>query len=157
MPRETATTTVYHQPPNGGYDCLSWGAIVFSTAVADVDGDGLPDKLETTAAGLKDPDGKDLPNLQKMGAGVDMKDLFIEINAMQADAGTSYGSPDAPYDSALGIPTVTVPMGTMADIGMPVGLTFAGRAYDDNTLLALAAAFEATGSRRTEPPRTPRL
>ncbi|MGW3074694.1 MULTISPECIES: amidase [unclassified Kitasatospora] len=57
----------------------------------------------------------------------------------------------------LGIPTVTVPMGTMADTGMPVGLTFAGRAYDDNALLALGAAFEATGSRRTEPPRTPRL
>lgn len=56
----------------------------------------------------------------------------------------------------LGIPTVTVPMGTMADIGMPVGLTFAGRAYDDNALLAVAAAFEATGNRRTEPPRTPR-
>ena len=31
----------------------------------------------------------------------------------------------------LGIPTVTVPMGTMADIHMPVGLTFAGRAYCD--------------------------
>jgi amidase len=57
----------------------------------------------------------------------------------------------------LGIPTVTVPMGTMADIGMPVGLTFAGRAYDDTALLRLAAAFEATGSRRTAPPRTPRL
>ena len=57
----------------------------------------------------------------------------------------------------LGIPTVTVPMGTMGDIGMPVGLTFAGRAYDDNALLGLAAAFEATGTRRTEPPRTPRL
>ncbi|MGW2304369.1 amidase [Streptomyces sp. NPDC001809] len=57
----------------------------------------------------------------------------------------------------LGIPTVTVPMGTMADIGMPVGLTFAGRAYDDNNLLALAAAFETTGDRRTVPPRTPRL
>ena len=57
----------------------------------------------------------------------------------------------------LGIPTVTVPMGTMEDTGMPVGLTFAGRAYDDSALLALAAAFEATGSRRTEPPRTPRL
>ncbi|MFF9016970.1 amidase [Streptomyces sp. NPDC014870] len=57
----------------------------------------------------------------------------------------------------LGIPTVTVPMGTMADIGMPVGLTFAGRAYDDNALLALAAAFEQTGSRRAEPSRTPRL
>ncbi|HWM32839.1 MAG TPA: amidase [Pseudolysinimonas sp.] len=57
----------------------------------------------------------------------------------------------------LGIPTVTVPMGTMSDIGMPVGLTFAGRAYDDSALLRLAAAFEATGSRRTVPPRTPRL
>ena len=57
----------------------------------------------------------------------------------------------------LGIPTVTVPMGTMADIGMPVGLTFAGRAYDDNALLGFAAAFEATGDRRTPPPRTPPL
>jgi amidase len=57
----------------------------------------------------------------------------------------------------LGIPTVTVPMGTMDDTRMPVGLTFAGRAYDDAALLALAAAFEATGRRRTEPPRTPRL
>lgn len=57
----------------------------------------------------------------------------------------------------LGIPTVTVPMGTMSDIGMPIGLTFAGRGWDDNRLLTIAAAFEATGQRRTEPPRTPRL
>lgn len=57
----------------------------------------------------------------------------------------------------LGLPTVTVPMGTMRDIRMPVGLTFAGRAYDDTALLALAAAFEATGERRTVPPRTPPL
>jgi len=57
----------------------------------------------------------------------------------------------------LGIPTVTVPMGTLPDIGMPVGLTFAGRGWDDNALLRFGAAFEATGSRRTEPSRTPRL
>ncbi|WP_433123055.1 amidase [Arthrobacter koreensis] len=57
----------------------------------------------------------------------------------------------------LGIPTVTVPMGTLPDIGMPVGLTFAGRGWDDNALLRFGAAFEATGSRRAEPPRTPRL
>lgn len=55
----------------------------------------------------------------------------------------------------LGIPTVTVPMGTMADINMPVGLTFAGRAYSDTALLALACAFEATGPYRTPPTRTP--
>ena len=54
----------------------------------------------------------------------------------------------------FGIPTVTVPMGTMADIGMPVGLTFAGKPYDDPALLALAASFEATGLRRTPPPLT---
>jgi amidase len=57
----------------------------------------------------------------------------------------------------LGIPTVTVPMGTMADIGMPVGLTIAGRSYDDSALLRLGVAIEATRDRRTEPPRTPRL
>jgi len=54
----------------------------------------------------------------------------------------------------LGIPTVTVPMGLAADIAMPVGLTIAGKAYDDNALLRLAAAFEATGRRRVPPPRT---
>ena len=57
----------------------------------------------------------------------------------------------------LGIPTVTVPLGTMDDIGMPVGLTFAGRAYDDTALLALGAAFEALAPRRETPPRTPAL
>jgi amidase len=57
----------------------------------------------------------------------------------------------------LGVPTVTVPMGVMPDIGMPVGLTFAGRAYDDSSLLRLASAFEATGSKRLIPPRTPAL
>jgi amidase len=52
----------------------------------------------------------------------------------------------------LGIPTVTVPMGMLADINMPAGLTFAGRAYSDNDLLAFASAFEATGRYRVAPP-----
>lgn len=58
----------------------------------------------------------------------------------------------------LGIPTVTVPMGMLDDIGMPVGLTFAGRAWDDTRLLRIAAGFEQTGAgRRVAPPRTPPL
>lgn len=57
----------------------------------------------------------------------------------------------------LGIPTVTVPMGMLADIGMPAGLTFAGRAWDDAALLSFACAFERTGSYRKTPPRTPEL
>ncbi|HMT04446.1 MAG TPA: amidase [Solirubrobacterales bacterium] len=52
----------------------------------------------------------------------------------------------------LGIPTVTVPMGLMNDTGMPVGLTFAGRAWSDNDLLAAASAFEAIRPRRVPPP-----
>jgi amidase len=57
----------------------------------------------------------------------------------------------------LGIPTVTVPMGVMADTAMPAGLTFAGRGWDDTALLRLAAAFEAAGSWRNPPLRTPEL
>ncbi|GAA4752515.1 amidase [Amnibacterium soli] len=58
----------------------------------------------------------------------------------------------------LGIPTVTVPMGLMADIGMPIGLTIAGRGYDDVRLLRIAAAMEREGvTERHAPPRTPPL
>ncbi|WP_095200682.1 amidase [Mesorhizobium carmichaelinearum] len=57
----------------------------------------------------------------------------------------------------FGIPTVTVPMGTMADIGMPVGLTFAGKAYSDESLLRMAGDFERATRRRTSPARTPEL
>ncbi|MFC5788533.1 amidase [Agromyces tardus] len=84
----------------------------------------------------------------------------MDVNAASADLGWRNGVWVANGNLVprhLGIPTVTVPMGLMRDIRMPVGLTFAGRAYDDSALLALAAAFEATGSRRTPPPRTPPL
>ena len=57
----------------------------------------------------------------------------------------------------LGIPTVTVPMGTMADTGMPVGLTIAGPAYSDSRLVQLGAAIAGLGARRTAPGRTPAL
>jgi amidase len=57
----------------------------------------------------------------------------------------------------LGIPTLTVPMGNMADIGMPVGLTFAGMAYDDVALLCLAGDYERATQHRVAPPRTPAL
>lgn len=57
----------------------------------------------------------------------------------------------------LGIPTVTVPMGIMSDIGMPVGLTFAAAAYDDLEVLSWGSAFEAPGSLRVAPPSTPEL
>ncbi|KAF5696964.1 amidase signature enzyme [Fusarium mundagurra] len=42
----------------------------------------------------------------------------------------------------FGIPTVSVPMGVMADTRMPVNLTFALKAYDDKNLIRYAYAFE---------------
>ncbi|MFF1539072.1 amidase [Microbacterium sp. NPDC058269] len=87
----------------------------------------------------------------------------MDVNPESADLGWRNGVWIANGNLALrhlGIPTVTVPMGLMSDIEMPIGLTFAGRAYDDTRLLGLAAAFEAVGSpgtRRTPPSRTPAL
>lgn len=85
----------------------------------------------------------------------------MDVNEASADLGWRNGVWVANGNLVprhLGIPTVTVPMGVMRDIRMPVGLTFAGRAYDDSALLALAAAFEALPTatpRRVAPPRTP--
>ena len=84
----------------------------------------------------------------------------MDVNPASADLGWRNGVWVANGNLVprhLGIPTVTVPMGLMADIGMPVGVTFAGRAYDDTALLSYGAAFEATGNRRVPPPRTPPL
>jgi amidase len=83
-----------------------------------------------------------------------------DVNPASADIAWSNGIWVANGNLAirhLGVPTVTVPMGVMPDIGMPVGLTFAGRAYDDSALLRLASAYEASGSKRLIPSRTPPL
>ncbi|MDN4474392.1 amidase [Demequina sp. SYSU T00192] len=84
----------------------------------------------------------------------------MDVDPVSADEGWRNGVWIANGNLAirhLGVPTVTVPMGTMRGTGMPVGLTFAGRAYDDSALLRLGTAFEAVGPRRVAPPRTPRL
>jgi amidase len=52
--------------------------------------------------------------------------------------------------AVAGYPAITVPMGAV--FGLPVGLTFFGRAWSEPTLLKLAYAYEqATDVRR--PPR----
>jgi hypothetical protein len=99
---ETATTTVDHAKKSA-YDCLTWGAILFSSAVADVEGDGIPDGIEDAAAGIKDPpsasfpNGRPLPNLNAMGASSAAKDLFVEFNAMRTLVDKVHGSSSAPY------------------------------------------------------------
>ncbi len=103
------------------------------------------------------------------GLGLDAVVFPAVADIGPADADTNPASADLAWQNGtwvangnlairhLGIPTVTVPMGIMADTAMPAGLTFAGRAWDDNALLALATAFEATGRYRRPPGRTPEL
>lgn len=134
--------------------------------------------------GLRPP--ADIPDLGEGVAGLDRarRDLFEDWLAAEgldalafptsadiapADADTQQASHDLAWRNGtwvangnlvlrhLGIPTVTVPMGVLPDIGMPSGLTFAGRAWDDNALLSMAWEFDESGSRRVAPPRTPEL
>ncbi|KAL2206385.1 amidase signature enzyme [Sarocladium strictum] len=57
----------------------------------------------------------------------------------------------------LGMPSVTVPMGLIESKEVPMGLTFAGRAYDDVNLLRWANAYEKKTMKRTIPRHTPAL
>ncbi|KAL0932577.1 amidase family protein [Colletotrichum truncatum] len=57
----------------------------------------------------------------------------------------------------LGVPAITVPMGTLSDKKMPVGLTFAGKAWSDPDLLRYAFAYETATRRREDPPQAPSL
>jgi hypothetical protein len=105
---ETATTKVEHSSlsPN---ECLAWGAIIFSIGVRDEDRDGLPDGLENFNGSRRDPpsvaypQGLQLPNLNMNGrAGSDRKDVLVEMNAMVADPGTTYGSLEHPISPLPG-------------------------------------------------------
>ena len=77
-----------------------WSAMIFSATVADTDADGQPDKLEDTN-NMKLPDGTLLPDLKAMGATKNHKDVFLELGALYADPGTTYGvGPAAVVDGA---------------------------------------------------------
>jgi amidase len=53
------------------------------------------------------------------------------------------------FAAVAGYPSVTVPAG--ADFGLPIGISFIGRAWSEARLLALAADFESHARARREP------
>jgi amidase len=73
------------------------------------------------------------------------------IDLVNGDPGglSSFTSPAA----VAGYPHVTVPMGFVR--GLPVGLSFVGRAWSEPTLLKLAYAFEQTAPARRKPTFAP--
>lgn len=58
--------------------------------------------------------------------------------------------------SMAGLPALTVPVGFTSD-GLPVGLEFMGRPFDEPTLIAIAAGYEAHTDHRRLPTTTPPL
>ena len=73
------------------------------------------------------------------------------IDLVSGDAGgiTSFTSPAA----VAGYPHITVPMGFVR--GLPVGMSFVGRAWSEATLLKLAYAFEQSAPARKKPTFAP--
>jgi amidase len=70
---------------------------------------------------------------------------LIDLVNGDPGGGGSFTSPAA----VAGYPHVTVPMGFVR--GLPVGLSFVGRAWSEATLLKLAYAFEQTAPARKKP------
>lgn len=66
------------------------------------------------------------------------------LNGNPDGGGSSYGPA-----ALAGYPAITVPVGMVA--GLPVGVTFSGRAFSEPRLIALAYAFEQATLARTRP------
>ncbi len=65
--------------------------------------------------------------------------------------GPGYGNR---ISTATGMPTMTLPAG-FSDDGVPVGIEFLARLYDEATLIRLAYAYERAAPHRRLPPTTP--
>jgi hypothetical protein len=82
-------------------DCVAMGAMIYQTRVNDSDLDGLLDKWESSAVPILDPKGVALPDFKNMGADPAVRDAYIEVVAMRANAGSTYGSDEAPLRESL--------------------------------------------------------
>lgn len=138
------------------------------------------DVIEVVKAGVRP--AEELPGFAQALQGLEttrkldfedwMKELGLDLvvfpanaNVGRADADTNEASYDEAWENGnyfshmnqamrhLGIPSVSVSMGTMADTGMPVNLTLIGPAYSDNDLLRYAYAYEQATRNRAVAPR----
>ena len=158
------------------YDGFDDDIAAYPSLMAEIGYSGPTDLTDNPALSLLSDGVRGLEETRRLDLESWMDDLAIDaviFPAMAdigpADTDTNPLSADAAWRNGvwvangnlaprhLGIPTVTVPMGITADKGMPVGLTIAGRAWDDTRLLRFGAEIEATartGSRRVPPART---
>ncbi|KAJ5553730.1 Amidase [Penicillium frequentans] len=83
-------------------------------------------------------------------------DVDEEASRYAWSNGVKYSNGNRPIRH-LGVPTISIPMGVMEDTHMPVSLTFAGRAYEDTSLLQYGFAFELATKSRVQPSLAPAL
>lgn len=100
-----------------------------------------------------------------LAAVMDRRDLdavAYPASSTTASAGRLNGLDDelGPFNCApaaiAGLPALAIPAGFASD-GLPVGLELLGRAFDEATLISIAAGFEAHTDHRGLPPTTPPL
>src|SRR5438552_1782387 len=84
--------------------------------------------------------------LDRVRLGVPRAACFARLDALIFP-----GWSGAPIGAKAGYPSVIVPAGYTAE-GVPIGLTFLGRAWSEPTLLRLAQAFEGATRLRRPPP-----
>ncbi|WP_257477016.1 amidase [Acidipropionibacterium jensenii] len=156
FPDEDAPIPVWITRARGGFDWQRMAEFVkqgVPDRIADVPGvaqllTGLEQARKTNFEDWLKAEGLDAIVFPAAGD-VGREDLFSDAESLDEASrnGVVYSNGNRVWRH-LGIPTVTVPMGFMADIQMPVGLTFAGPAYSDDHLLDLASAYEAATTQR---------
>ncbi|GAA1661871.1 amidase [Microbacterium lacus] len=165
FPAEDAPVPVWITRARGGFDWQRLAELVKQGVPADYDAVAGLDHL---LRGLEEArridfeewmQAEDLDLIAFPAAGdVGRADLFDRPESLEAASrnGVVYSNGNRVIRH-LGIPTVTVPMGCMGDIQMPVGVTFAGPAYSDDLLLDHASAYEKATHRRQPAFLTPTL
>jgi hypothetical protein len=83
-----SATTVVDHAGSSTFDCLSWGAIIFSTTVQDTDNDGLLDVWETS--GFTDVATGAFVDLPHMGANPNVKDIFVQVDYLTGADGHAH-------------------------------------------------------------------
>jgi amidase len=161
----------YLETRNGGPKTLA-DLIAFNTANADVEMPWFGQEifeLAESRGGIDDPDypaALEASRRISRTEGLDAVFAANELDAIVAPTASPAWATDlvngdlflggsSSYAAMAGYPLITLPMGS--SFGLPVGITFMGKQWDEPTLIKLASGFEAQVAARQAPTFLPTL